>query len=188
MAVYLAVELPASLLPGNQGGPMSQLAQQNIPKDKFLIIAINLLHRYFIAAGRTPAKRLFREIHEGLTVPLTAVRMEDDSTVSFKLCMDHSEYVGQLNFSAFRGGLGVLLGNTSRALQSKQEVTVFNMDQRPGSVLFGVTGVSVADGRPSVMALGADVDGQPGTVTLRLMYLDPAQFIQGDGVAATSAG
>jgi len=155
---------------------MPQTTPKSIPKDQFLVIAINLLHRHFIAAGRTAAKRLYRDVFEGRTVPITTVKMEDASTVAFRLSLDHSEFAGHLNFGAFRGGLSVLLGNISGALQDKREVTVFSVEQRPGSVLFGVTGVTVDGERTSVMVLGADTGEQAGLVTLRLMYLDPAQF------------
>jgi hypothetical protein len=155
---------------------MPQTAPQTIPKDKFLLIALNLLHRQFIGAGRTQAKRLYRDIHEGRVLPITTVRMEDGSTVAFRLSLDHSEFAGHLNFSAFRGGLAVLLANISRALQAKQEVTVFSMAQRPDCVMFGITGVTRDGQRTSVMVLGAETGAEPGKVTLRLMYLDPAQF------------
>ena len=155
---------------------------QSIPTNQFLTIAINLLHRHFIASSRTQSKRLYRDVQEGRIVPLTAVKMEDESTLRFSLSLDHSEFAGHLNFGAFRGGLCVLLGNISRALQHKDKVTVFSQE-KAGSVLFGVTGVTVEGGRTSVMVLGADVEGQAGAVTLRLMYLDPAQF---DGPAQTT--
>lgn len=155
---------------------MPSTVQQTIPRDKFLVIAINLLHRHCVAAGRTQAKRLFQDIHAGRTVPITTIRMEDGATVAFRLSLDHSEFAGPLNFSAFRGGLGVLLGNISRALQDKREVAVFGMEQRPDSVMFGITGVTRDAERTNVMVLGAETGAEPGKVTLRLMYLDPAQF------------
>lgn len=167
---------------------MSQPSQQTIPKEKFLVIAVNLLHRHFIAAGRAQAKRLYREIREGKPVALTTVKMEDDSTVRFRLSLDHSEFGGHLNFGAFRGGLSVLLGNLARALQDKRDITVFSVEQRQQSLLFGITAVTVDAGRTSVMVLGADPEGQVGVITLRLMYLDPAQFAeQGDNATADSA-
>ena len=168
----------AALCPRGEfsGISMPQTAQQTIPKDKFLVIALNLLHRQFIAAGRTQAKRLYRDVHDGQIMPITTIRMEDGSTVAFRLSLDHSEFAGHLNFSAFRGGLAVLLGNISRALQAKQEVTVFSMEQRPDCVMFGITGVTRDGQRTSVMVLGAETGAEPGKVTLRLMYLDPAQF------------
>ena len=165
---------------------MAQTAQQNIPKDKFLVIAVNLLHRQFIAGGRTASKRLYREVYDGRVVPVTAVKMEDGATVRFRCSLDHSEFEGHLNFSAFRTSLSTLLGNLARALQERREVTVFSVEQRPQSVMFGITGVTVEDSKPNVMVLGADTDVQGGGVTLKLMYLDPAQFAPGE--ASTVAG
>jgi hypothetical protein len=167
---------------------MAQSVQQQIPRDKFLMIAMNLLHRQFIAAARTPAKRLFREILDGRTVPLTTVKMEDNSTVRFRLSLEQSEYVGNLNYSAFRASLATLLGNISQALQNKSDVTVFTMDQRTDSIMFGITGVTIEDAKPSVMVLGADVEGQAGAITLQLMYIDPGQFAQQGAVAAAPPG
>ena len=50
------------------------------------------------------------------------------------------------------------------------------MEQRPDCVMFGITGVTRDGERTSVMVLGAETGAEPGKVTLRLMYLDPAQF------------
>ena len=103
------------------------------------------------------------------------------------MSLDHSEFAGHLNFGAFRGGLGVLLGNIARALQQKREVTVFTVDQRPGTMLFGITGVTVEGDRTSVMVLGAESGVEAGTITLQLMYLDPAQFAGGGDPARETA-
>jgi hypothetical protein len=102
--------------------------------------------------------------------------------------LDHSELAGHLNFGAFRGGLGVLLGNIARALQDKRDVTVFTVEQRPSAMLFGITGVTVEGDRASVMVLGAESGVEAGTITLQLMYLDPAQFASGSTPAQQAIG
>ena len=167
---------------------MAQSDAQTIPKEKFLLIATNLLHRQFIAAPRTEAKRVFREVAEGRSVPMTTVRMEDNSTVAFRLELDHSEFDGKLNFGAFRASLAVLITNLSRSLEEKRPVTVFNMQHRAQSVLFGVTGVTVEQEKPNVMVLGADTSGPPGNVLLRLMYLDHRQFVASAAGGAAAPG
>jgi hypothetical protein len=167
---------------------MAVSAQHSIPRDKFLLIAVNLLHRQFIKAPRTEAKRLYGDLFEGRVLPLTRVRMEDDSIVDFRLELDFTEYEGKLNFGAWRASLNILLENLSRALQQQQEVTVFGMEQRPDSVLFGITGVSVEKGQANVMVLGADVADKSGGVLLRLMYLDHRQFAQQDAAAGADPG
>ncbi len=167
---------------------MAQPGSHHIPTEKFLLIALNLLHRELIAVPRTQAKRLFRELEQRKAIPLKTIRMEDRSTVAFRLEMDHSEFDGKLNFGAFRAGLSVLLNNISRMLQEKRPVRVFQMQDREQSVMFGVTGVSVERGVPQVLVLGADTSGPPGNVLLRLMYLDRRQFEQsGQAPAQTQA-
>jgi hypothetical protein len=39
---------------------MADTQSQSIPRDQFLTMAINLLHRAFIEASRTEAKNLFK--------------------------------------------------------------------------------------------------------------------------------
>jgi hypothetical protein len=159
---------------------MTQSSHGKIPTDKFLLIAMNLLHRDFIAATRTDAKQRFKEIVAGRTVDITNVQMEDKSTVQFSLALDHSEYRGRLNFGAFKAGLTALLGNISLTLQDGSDVAVFKPEQQPDSVLFGITGVTMEDSMPRILVLGADAGARGPAVTLRLMYLDHQQFIDGD--------
>tara|TARA_R110001599_G_scaffold353188_1_gene590590 strand:- start:19930 stop:20445 length:516 start_codon:yes stop_codon:yes gene_type:complete len=171
---------------------MAQNSQQTIPTDKFLMIAVNLLHRQFVAATRTRAKQVYREIEKGQTQGMTTVKMEDESTVHFSVGLDHSEFQGPLNFGAFKASVSTLLGNLAKALQEKKDVTVFSVEGNANSVLFGITGVTLEDNRANVMVLGSDVGEEAGAVTLRLMYLSPDQFTRQEGdqvadAAGTSA-
>lgn len=165
---------------------MSQTSSGTMPTDKFLKIALNLLHRQFIAGGRTEAKQLYRRLLEGDTTHITTVEMEDRSRVPYGLAMDCSEFEGKLNYGAFRASLVTLLGNISRVLEEGREVTVFNRDQRPDSLLFGITGVTMEQDKPNVLVLGADVGGRKPAVILRLMYLDPRQFQEQESAGAPS--
>ena len=166
---------------------MAQNSQQTIPKDKFLLIATNLLHRQFVAAGRTQAKRVYQDIQAGKVLPLTTVRMEDDSTVRFSVSLDHSEFRGKLNFSAFRDSLSILLNNLGQALRDEREIQVFSVENNADSVLFGVTGITVENEQANVLLLGTNVEGGAGAVTLRLMYFEPEQFIRREGDSRASA-
>lgn len=155
---------------------MAQHQTQSIPREKFLLMSVNLLHKVFHEASRTEAKRVYREISEGRPVHLTKVQMEDRSTVRFDLSLDHSEYRGRLNFGNFRNSLMVLIAQLTQALRDERNITVFTADNDPDVMIFGVTGVTWQDGEPSVLVLGADAgEGQP-SVMLKLMYLDHSQF------------
>jgi hypothetical protein len=157
---------------------MARYQTQSIPTGKFLSMSANLLHRAFIEANRTSAKQVFRELSGGGTVPIATVRMEDDSTVHFRVALDHSEFRGRLNYGAFRASLATLLANIAGALREEKAVSTFAGAGGEDSMIFGISAVTVEEGTPSVMVLGADM-GAPGAgVLLRLMYLDPAQFEQ----------
>ena len=141
-----------------------------------------------LEATRTEAKNLFRDISEGQAVPLTRVRMEDDSEVRFEVALDHSQYRGRLNFGAFRAGLTLLVANIADALREERPVKTFHAEHDANVVIFGISAVTVEEGEPSVLVLGADAgSGQP-TVVLQLLYLDHAQFAEQAGTETSDNG
>jgi len=157
---------------------MARYQTQSIPTGKFLSMSANLLHRAFIEANRTTAKQAFRELSGGRTLPIATVKMEDESTVRFRVALDHSEFRGRFNYGAFRASLATLLANIAGALREGKPVSTFAGAGGEGTTIFGISAVTVEEGAPSVMVLGAEL-GAPGAgVLLRLMYLDPAQFEQ----------
>lgn len=157
---------------------MAQFQSQSIKREKFLLMSINLLHKAFIESARTSAKNVYREMAGGKVIHLTTVQMEDKSTARFNLALDHSEFQGKLNYGAFRASLATLIGNITQNLREEKEVSVYNTDQEPNTMIFGVTAVTVEHEKPNVMVLGADVADEQAGVLLRLMYLDPAQFVE----------
>jgi hypothetical protein len=166
---------------------MSKIETQSMPREQFLTIAINLLHRAFMDAKRTDAKNLFKAISEGKRVALTNLQMEDKSSVRFDLSLDHSEYAGTLNFGAFRSSLTALLSNLVDAVKEQREITTFGAEGDSANIIFGVTGVTVEKEIPSVLVLSTSTGGQEAAVMLRLMYLDYQQFLasqQSDGDTA----
>ena len=157
---------------------MSQLETQSIPRDQFLTISTNMLYRAFIDASRTDAKKIFREISEGRTVRLTNLQMEDRSTVEFRLSMDHSEFRGRLNYSAFRASLGNLIGKIAKTLEEKKDIQTFGANNAEEAMIFGITGLTIEDGQPNLMVLSATMGARDANVMLRLAYLDPDQFVE----------
>ncbi|MCB1676352.1 MAG: hypothetical protein KDI01_08675 [Halioglobus sp.] len=157
---------------------MAQTHSQSIPREQFLTLCANLLHRTFVDATRTDAKQVYRELAAGRVAPLSTVRMEDQSTVRFDLALDHSEFGGKLNYGAFRASVLTLIGNVAEVLREKRPVNVFNAHDDAGRIVFAVSAVTLEAQRPNVMVLGADLASGDAAVTLRLMYLDPEQFAQ----------
>ena len=158
---------------------------KSLPTDKFLTVAINLLHKALLEASRTEAKKIYRELEDGKRVPLTNLRMEDGSMVRFDLTMNYQHYQGRLNYGSFRTGLTMLLSSIADTLREKPEtLRTFASEQNANSVLFSVTALTSEAGKPSVLVLGADSSGEAATVELQLVYLDPSQFARSDAAVA----
>ena len=167
---------------------MSQTQTQSIPRDQFLRMAANLLHKTLLEVPRTQAKNTFKELSQGRPFHLATVKMEDESTVRFSVNLDHSEFRGKLNFGAFRTSLGLLVSNLGQALIDNKEFTVFSEKTNPDVMIFGVTAVTREADNTNVMVLGANIsDGQP-SVLLRLLYIDDRQFLEPGTAGETQQG
>ena len=157
---------------------MSESQTQSISRDKFLIMAANLLHKVLLDIPRTEAKTHYKNISKGDVLHLATVKMEDQSTVRFSANLDHSEFKGKFNFGAFRNSLALLVSNLGQALNDETEVAVFNEEGNPDAMIFGITAVTQEQNQSNIMVLGANTgDGQP-SVMLRLMYIDDSQFLE----------
>ncbi|MEZ5567967.1 MAG: hypothetical protein R3E54_06465 [Halioglobus sp.] len=144
--------------------------------EQFLLVAANLLHRALVAPARTRCKQVYRELAQGRVLALSTVELEDKSTARFGLSLDTSEFRGRINFGAFRASLETLIANIAAHLKAEKPVTVFNADERPDSLIFGITGATLEDQQPNVLVLGCEPQADGEVTVLRLMYLDPAQF------------
>ncbi len=157
---------------------MADTQSQSIPRDQFLTMAINLLHRAFIESSRTDAKNLFKSVAGGKVVPLTKVEMQDKSVVRFDVSLDHSEYRGTLNFGAFRASLATLLSNLVAALQDGRKIPSFTAQGDDKNQIIGITGVTAEHDVPAVMVLSVQTSDREAAVNLRPMYLDYEQFLR----------
>ena len=158
---------------------MSQSQIQSLPQDKFLLVAVNLLHKAFIEATRTEAKALYQKIAGEEVVNLTRVELVDKSIARFQLSLSHSEFIGRLNFGAFRASVTALIANIAQALREERELRVFNALNEGSAMIFGITAVTVEDNQRNVMVLAVDSSEAGEATVLQLMYLDPSQFAGG---------
>ena len=148
-----------------------------LAQDKFLLVAVNLLHRAFLDCTRADAKQRFRKLCDGTSLHLGDVTLEDESAARFAVALDSSEYIGKLNFSGFRTSVEVLLANLVQALREERELPVFS-SQDNNSTIFGVTGATALGKRANVMVLAVSPGPAGDIAQLQLMYLDPSQFQQ----------
>ena len=149
---------------------------QSMPQEKFLLVALNLLHTAFVEASRTEAKKLYSEIFQGSIVHLTSVKLADESIARFDLSLAHGEYQGSLNYGGFRASLAALISNISKVINEKKELRVFNAMNGGNAMIFGITAITHEDDKANVMVLAVDSGEEGGGTTLQLMYLNPTQF------------
>ena len=154
---------------------MTEFQKFKLSPASFLTIATNVLYKTLLEASRTTSKTIFKAVREGRKVALLDVRLDDETNLRFDLALDHSEFRGdRLNFAAFRNSVTMLVGTLSESLKKEAEVSVFT-EQTDGSMLFGVPGVTRHKEHVNVLMLGANLRG-PGSVLLKLQYIEPDQF------------
>ena len=154
---------------------MSDFQQYKFKPEMFLVMACNILFKTLLEAPRTDAKRIFNAIVEGKRVSLMDVRLGEESDVRFDLTLDYSEYRGvRLNFKSFRNSMTGLVASMSDNLRNESNIPVFT-EQADRSMLFGIPGVTREADQVNALMLGVN-PAKPGTVLLKLQYIDPSQF------------
>ena len=95
--------------------------------------------------------------------------------VACMLALDHSEYVGKLNFSAFREILAAHLHLIGEKLKNEENLNIFT-NEETGDLLFNIPGIIQRDDEINVLVTGTE-QRRAGELTIKLMFLDPANFM-----------
>lgn len=153
---------------------MALYRTQSITPEKLLVIAANILHKAFFECTRLEAKRRYQFVHDGRTVFLLKLRVDDGSELEVNLNLERSELRGKLNFSVFRNLVGQLLNAYADQLNKKLTLNTFSDEERKRWVYL-IPAVAQADSQLNMLVLAANM-AQPGVLNLELMFIDPAQF------------
>jgi hypothetical protein len=148
----------------------------SIEPQRFATLAVNALHAAFIDASRAQAKRHFARVHGGAVLDVARLKMEDGAEVQFRVALDHSQFRGRFGFTVFRKALEQLLHRLADRIRFKESLNLYTSSET-GAVLFNVPSIIEAEGTTNVFMLGVDKP-ETGLVTVRLQFLDPAQFKQ----------
>jgi hypothetical protein len=153
---------------------MTLYRTQSITPEKLLVIAANILHKSFYECTRLEAKRRYQFLHDGRTVFLLKLRVEDGSELDVNLSLERSELRGKLNFSVFRNLIGQLLAGYAAALEKQEPLKTFS-DEAQRRWIYLIPALQENTERLNMMVLAADVS-RPAVLTLELMFIDPEQF------------
>jgi hypothetical protein len=154
---------------------MSKLVTQSMSPESLLTVAGNILHRFFFESSRNNAKRLFTDLAPGDAKHLLRLTMEDNSELDVWLQLDKTECQGRINFGGFKAQLTVLLERIKQRLEAGEDANIYD-SETGGEKIFNIPALVVDKGIANVMVLGLG-PAMPARITLKLLYLDPAQFM-----------
>lgn len=153
---------------------MTQPKQISMDIGRFATISANILIGYFMKANKDVGKKRFKELEDGKTVSVGDLGTKSgDEKLTVKLALDTSEFRGHLTFHLFHQALDALLKQLGQRLNKKEDLRLFtNQDNASG--IFLVPGLVEDKGVANMLVLG--MEGGPNMVTIKLQFLDPAQF------------
>ncbi len=145
----------------------------------FLTVIYNNYKRLFLDSSEIDAEEEYRKLMDDQTVPIIEISAPDQGEVTCDLALDHSQFLGTLNFSRFRNALIAHLSQIADILKSEDELNVLT-NEDTGDVVYYVPGIVEEDGTINVLVTGV-AQRTAGELTVRLMFLDPQQFaVQAD--------
>ncbi len=151
---------------------MSNSAVELKSEDLLAALNHNLDHQFFLS-DRTTAKQRFSVLKQGDELPIMKLGFSDDSEVHCTLSLDHSEYVGKLNFGGFRKHLAMMMHAIKNRLDNSQPLNV--MRDASGQVLFNVPGIVRDEDATNVLVCGL-VQTNANEAKINLMFLNPDAY------------
>jgi hypothetical protein len=153
--------------------------QQTIDIDtrKLFNMGANLLVAGFINQKPDAAKKLFKELKQGVSVKSGQLTSEKNNMViPIKLELERSEYRGQFNFPNFEASLKALLQKFETEVRKDKELNDLRTltNEATGGVLFNLpSGVQIGD---DLNVLMMAVEPLNDCLIVRLMFMEPGQF------------
>ena len=147
----------------------------NLEPSKLLASVNEHLNLCFFACPRAEAKQLYQLLVDGGSEPFLHIQAGSKGEVVLELQLDHSEHIGKLSFSQFRKALAMMMLAIKHRVD--ENLNLNPLYSETGQILFNVPGVLESGETTNVMVCGLDQLGA-GRAALRLMYLNPTQYIQ----------
>ena len=143
------------------------------PKELLVSIHQNLRARFFDAT-KTQSKQAFNELNEHKKIPLIEISSPKLGDVVGVLSMDSSDYVGKLNYSAFRDALGSHINRCAEKLKNEEDLNIFTSEET-GAMLFNIPGIVQVDDHVNILVTGIE-QRKAGEIDIKLMFLHPDNF------------
>ena len=162
----------------NQIGTIDRMSDNelSISPEQLLRAIHQHVSGYFFDAKKAEAKQCFQQLSKGGQLPLLHISSQQHGDVAGVLALDSSEFIGRLNFSAFRDALASHLNNIAETLRNDDSLNMFTAEDT-GAMLFNLPGFIEIDDTVNVMVCGVE-QSKPGEIVIKLMFLDPANYLK----------
>jgi|SaaInl5LU_22_DNA_1037371.scaffolds.fasta_scaffold10180_3 hypothetical protein len=149
--------------------------QQNfeIKPNELMTIIINGLNQMFFKVPEADGKLLFDEILGGQSAKILNLATKSGD-LDCELSLDNSEFIGDMNFDAFRSLLASHLHNAASHIKKKEPLNLF-MNEEKNEIVFHMPGVVAFADHMNLMVSSVR-QHKPGIIDIKLMCLDPSQF------------
>jgi len=161
------------------------MSQQDLDSKQLLTAFANALHKAFIESSRDEAKGYFKTLSKGDAIPLLQLNFEDGEYLKSDLVLNHSEFRGNLNYSAFIQSLAALLHEVVNLVEDEKDIATLTSEDGL-ETLFKITGLSEKDGEMNVLMMSFR-QVSPGVMQTTLMYMNPEQLRKETAEDAVSA-
>ena len=142
---------------------------------KALLTAMhNNLNTQFFSDSRNDAKQLYKAIADGKQVPFMRIATQEHGEIVCHLNLDHTQYIGKLNFGNFRKALALLLKRVAEKLSDDENLNMLNSEQ--GDTLFNIPGIIESEKNVYNVLISGLRQHAAGQMTIRLLFLDPSQY------------
>lgn len=146
----------------------------SISQEKMLVSIHEQLSVHFFGCGKTVSKSEFNMLKEGEQIELLTISSSTRGDIKGMLALNASQFVGKLNYSAFRDALGAHLNHIAHCINNKQSLNVLT-NQDNGAFLYNLPGFVERDGQLNVLVTGV-VQEKPGEIVISLMFLNPDAY------------
>ena len=149
-------------------------AQASLKVEQLVALSANTLHQLFFEAKSDLAKSRFKQLNKSKSAILGNLELNGGVQVSLRLSLESSDYVGKLNYQAFRKFVEGYLRLVQEKLDKNLKIPLRN-DQTGQRYLFELP-VPIMEGNTlNVLMIGIStaVDGE---LELQLMFMEPDQF------------
>ena len=170
---------------------MTEAVANPAPKRKFdlnmvqvLDLGCGIINQIVLKQPKPKAKALLKELKGGKQVSLGNINLnsknaegdvQDSMQIPLYLELDYSEFKGGgFGFPVFQAAVQAMLKQVATTLRAKKDLNLLT-NQETGGVLVHQPGVINMSGQYNVLVIMI----QPGKnldITLRLMFIDPAQY------------